>query len=179
MSTLVVKPKAPAPAAVIKDGTYPARLSNIKRFANTYGERIGFEFTIEGGGLSLENQALWLAGFGMMLAASIALGVLLVSLTGNLRICLSSAGVLVATSPAFSGFTFPLDAMGDFGRHWGLVLPITHYIELQQGQWMSGASLEAWAGQMLRLAAFTAGFLALGLPMMLKQIHDPKRWGRR
>jgi hypothetical protein len=50
MSTLVVKPKAPAPAAVIKDGTYPARLSNIKRFANTYGERIGFEFTIEGGG---------------------------------------------------------------------------------------------------------------------------------
>lgn len=47
--SLVVKPKAPAPAVLIQDGTYPAKLSNIKRFANTYGERIGFEFTIEGG----------------------------------------------------------------------------------------------------------------------------------
>lgn len=47
--SLVVKPKAAAPATLIKDGTYPARLSNIKRFANTYGERIGFEFTISAG----------------------------------------------------------------------------------------------------------------------------------
>jgi hypothetical protein len=46
---LVVKPKAATPAASIKDGTYPATLSNIKQFANTYGERIGFEFTIRGG----------------------------------------------------------------------------------------------------------------------------------
>lgn len=136
-------------------------------------------FSRLGGGLALAHQALWLAGLAMMFLASLALALLLVSLTGNLRICLSSAGVLVATSPAFSGFTFPLEAMGDFGRSWGLVLPITHYLQLQQGQWMSGASLASWAGQMLRLAAFTGGFLAIGLPMMLKQIHDPKRWGRR
>lgn len=44
-----VKPKAPAPAALIKDGTYRATVSNLKQFANTYGERIGFEFTIKGG----------------------------------------------------------------------------------------------------------------------------------
>ena len=44
-----VKPKAPAPATLIKDGTYRATVSNLKQFANTYGERIGFEFTIKGG----------------------------------------------------------------------------------------------------------------------------------
>ena len=44
-----VKPKAATPAAVIKDGTYRATVSNLKQFANTYGERIGFEFTIQGG----------------------------------------------------------------------------------------------------------------------------------
>ena len=44
-----VKPKAPAPATLIKDGTYRATVSNLKQFANTYGERIGFEFTIQGG----------------------------------------------------------------------------------------------------------------------------------
>ena len=44
-----VKPKAATPAASIKDGTYRATVSNLKQFANTYGERIGFEFTISGG----------------------------------------------------------------------------------------------------------------------------------
>ena len=44
-----VKPKAATAAAVIKDGTYRATVSNLKQFANTYGERIGFEFTITSG----------------------------------------------------------------------------------------------------------------------------------
>ena len=44
-----VTPRAATPAASIKDGTYRATVSNLKQFANTYGERIGFEFTISGG----------------------------------------------------------------------------------------------------------------------------------
>lgn len=44
-----VTPKAATPAASIKDGTYRATVSNLKQFANAYGERIGFEFTIKGG----------------------------------------------------------------------------------------------------------------------------------
>ena len=44
-----VKPKAATPAASIKDGTYRATVSNLKQFANVYGERVGFEFTIQGG----------------------------------------------------------------------------------------------------------------------------------
>jgi hypothetical protein len=46
---LKVTPKAATPAASVKDGTYRATVSNLKQFANTYGERIGFEFTIQGG----------------------------------------------------------------------------------------------------------------------------------
>ena len=44
-----VKPKAATPAASIKDGTYEASVTNITQFVNTYGDRIGFEFTIQGG----------------------------------------------------------------------------------------------------------------------------------
>lgn len=44
-----VKPKPATPAASIRDGTYRATVSNMKQFTNTYGERIGFEFTIQGG----------------------------------------------------------------------------------------------------------------------------------
>ena len=47
--TLVVKQKSAVAAAVIRDGSYKATLTSIKQFANTYGERIGFEFTISGG----------------------------------------------------------------------------------------------------------------------------------
>lgn len=46
---VVVKPKAPTASAAVKDGTYLADLSGIRQFANAYGNRIGFEFTIRGG----------------------------------------------------------------------------------------------------------------------------------
>ena len=45
----LVKQKEATPAASVKDGTYRATVTNLKQFVNTYGERIGFEFTIQGG----------------------------------------------------------------------------------------------------------------------------------
>ena len=47
--SILVKQNFPVVAVSIKDGTYRATVSNLKQFANTYGERIGFEFTIRGG----------------------------------------------------------------------------------------------------------------------------------
>jgi hypothetical protein len=47
--SFVVKPKPVTAPVVIRDGTYPATLSNVSQFANIYGERIGFEFTINSG----------------------------------------------------------------------------------------------------------------------------------
>ena len=47
--TMLVKTKPTTPAAALKDGSYKATLSNIKNFSNTYGQRIGFEFTVKGG----------------------------------------------------------------------------------------------------------------------------------
>jgi hypothetical protein len=46
---VIVKSNPLMPAALVKDGTYPAELTGIRQFANAYGERIGFEFTIKGG----------------------------------------------------------------------------------------------------------------------------------
>ena len=42
----MVKPKQEVPAALVRDGTYKANLTSIQKFANTYGERVGFEFTV-------------------------------------------------------------------------------------------------------------------------------------
>jgi len=46
---LVVKPKQAAQSASIKDGTYRAKLTNVKPFNNNYGPRVGFELSILGG----------------------------------------------------------------------------------------------------------------------------------
>lgn len=45
----VVKPKSKANTEVIADGSYPAQLSKVTQFNNAYGQRIGFEFTLNDG----------------------------------------------------------------------------------------------------------------------------------
>lgn len=45
---IVLKPKSAATATVVPDGTYKAALSKVTQFANAYGERVGFEFTLMG-----------------------------------------------------------------------------------------------------------------------------------
>jgi len=46
---ILIKPPTPKSPALVRDGTYPAILSDVHTFTNAYGERIGFEFTISGG----------------------------------------------------------------------------------------------------------------------------------
>ena len=48
---MVLKPKSEKQAAVVPDGTYKAALSKVTQFANAYGERVGFEFTLYGKGV--------------------------------------------------------------------------------------------------------------------------------
>lgn len=54
---IVVASKAAAPGAAIKEGTYAAILTGIKQFQNTYGQRIGFEFTIDSGEKVMRSTA--------------------------------------------------------------------------------------------------------------------------
>ena len=57
---VMVKPRAQSAAAVVPNGTYPARLTDITQFQNAYGDRIGFEFTLQGGdvdGLTVMRSA--------------------------------------------------------------------------------------------------------------------------
>ena len=46
---VIVRPKEQSKAAVVPNGTYPAKLTSIKQFENAYGERVGFEFTLQDG----------------------------------------------------------------------------------------------------------------------------------
>jgi ABC-2 type transport system permease protein len=121
--------------------------------------------------------ALWYAGIAMLMLASMAVAVLFVGATGNLRFALSLTGVCIATALAYSGFSFPRAAMDLPGRLWSALLPFTWYLPLQQGQWQSGADVAAWARSMGMLALFVAGPLALGWPLLARNARRPERWG--
>lgn len=45
----VVKPKSKETKVDVQDGSYPATLSKVTQFNNAYGQRVGFEFTLEDG----------------------------------------------------------------------------------------------------------------------------------
>jgi len=46
---VMLKPGRSTAAALVPNGTYPARLTAVKQFENAYGDRVGFEFTLQGG----------------------------------------------------------------------------------------------------------------------------------
>lgn len=46
---MIIKPKAQQPGQIVQDGTYPATLTEVKRFTNAFGDRLGFMFRIDGG----------------------------------------------------------------------------------------------------------------------------------
>lgn len=48
---MLLKPNPKTTAAVVPDGTYKATLSNVTQFENVYGQRVGFEFTLQGAGV--------------------------------------------------------------------------------------------------------------------------------
>ena len=47
---MLLKPKNTA-AAAVPDGTYKAELTKVTQFDNAYGQRIGFEFTLQAQGM--------------------------------------------------------------------------------------------------------------------------------
>ena len=122
---------------------------------------------------------LWIIAISALILISIAIAIMLVALTLNLRLALSMTGIYIATGLAFSGFSYPRAAMGPAAQAWGSILPYTHYLPLQQGQWLGGASASAWAQGMMPFMLFIAIPLLIGLPLLSRAVKQPERWGAR
>jgi len=125
------------------------------------------------------SLALWIVALAVLVIDSIAVAVMLVGLSKSLRLALSLTGIYVATGLAFSGFSFPRAAMSPLAHWWGGLLPFTHYLPVQQGQWLGGASASAWAQGMVPLLLFIAVPLLMGLPLLSRAVRQPQCWGAR
>jgi ABC-2 type transport system permease protein len=125
------------------------------------------------------SLALWIVAIAVLVIDSIAVAIMLVGLSKNLRLALSLTGIYVATGLAYSGFSFPRAAMSPAAQWWGGLLPFTHYLPVQQGQWLGGASASAWAQGMVPLLLFIAVPLLVGLPLLARAVRQPQCWGGR
>ncbi len=124
------------------------------------------------------HGGLWLGGWVVLTAACMGLGVFLAGLFGNLRMATSVASVVISPAFAYSGMTFPAEAMDGFASIWSHLLPLGHYLKLQTGQLAMGSSIAASLPHLLWLLPFV--FLPL---LVIKRwrrlLSDERLWGAR
>ncbi len=99
------------------------------------------------------SMALIVAGQSLFYAATACISTLLVAITRETATGLSASAVYAGSALAFSGATLPLEGGSLFARVWSAILPLTHYIALQMGQF-SGAYAAAALAPLACLAAY-------------------------
>lgn len=115
------------------------------------------------------------AGFAGLLAAYAGLGLLVLGLTGGLRMASSVAAFLTAPAFAFGGITFPLDAMPDAALAWSRLLPLTSFLQLQVEQTVRGAPWEASMPELAWLWGAAAAFGGAGALLLRRRIRAAQR----
>lgn len=131
-------------------------------------------------GMHIEGSLLAvLLGLLLLTTASMSLGVLLIALARNLRMALSLTGVYTAPAFAFAGQAYPLVAMPPAAQMLASTLPLTHWLDIQNQQWLAGAPLSTAWPSLLVLLLMTVLPLWLGLRLLQRSAFKQENWGAR
>lgn len=117
------------------------------------------------------SLALLLIGYGLMLAAYIGLGALMVAVTRDAAMALGAAAVYASSAMAFSGAFFPIDGAGMFARSWNAIQPYTWYAKLSAQQWQMGVP----PADSLHVLAILAAMAAVALTGALAALSFARR----
>lgn len=79
---------------------------------------------------------LLVVGQALLFAGTAGISSLLVAATGNISTGLSASAIYAGSALAYSGATLPLQGGSGFARVWSQILPLTHYIRMQMGQYL-------------------------------------------
>jgi len=114
----------------------------------------------------------------LFVSACQAVGMLIITLTANLRFSLSTAAFLASTAFIFVGVTFPAEGMPQLAKAWAEILPLTHYLKIFTNQAVRGGPA---IYDILPLTVL--GCFALFLPVfpvirMRVLMTNEKYWGR-
>ncbi|HZL11546.1 MAG TPA: ABC transporter permease [Prolixibacteraceae bacterium] len=105
------------------------------------------------------------------------LGVLIISLTANLRLGLSLASAYGMMALTFSGLTFPQFAMPDIASGFSYLFPFTYWVKIFISQAMRGEALIHALAPLAALVLFII-FSVSFLPRLKRRLKDPKYWGK-
>lgn len=101
--------------------------------------------------------ALYGASF-LFIVANLGLGLFISTLGRNQAQVTQTAFLFLLPNVLLSGFMFPREAMPDAARFFGLLLPLTYYLQLIRGIVLKGNGLTELWPQALALAGFAAAF---------------------
>lgn len=106
-------------------------------------------------GWPMHGEWIYLA-LGLLFAvfAGQAIGLLMFSITLNVTQAISLGAAYSAPAFAFVGITFPAESMPALAQFWRVLLPITHYMQLQIGQVNYAQGFDMVLPQLGALSAF-------------------------
>lgn len=126
-------------------------------------------------GLPAPGSPVTLAtGFILLVTSYTALGVCLAVWSPELRLAASLASLIAAPALAFSGISFPLDAMPLVARLVGSALPLTQFLHLQVEQVSEQAGYVVSLPRLGWLAGFTVAFGVVALPRLRWLLRHPQ-----
>lgn len=105
------------------------------------------------------------------------LGVLLITVTKNMRLALSLASGFTMLAITYTGFTFPFSGMPAMAMVAGKIFPITYWLNIFSGQSLRAENISNSFVQMLYLI----GFISLGgcfIPLLKDVLFNKKNWGK-
>lgn len=123
------------------------------------------------------SLALLLLAHLLALLAHASIGVVVVLGVRSLRLGLSIAGLFASPAFTYAGAGYPLMAMPLAAQAWAAMLPLTHLLRLQAGQWGMGAALSSAALDLVVLLAMAA-LPWLFVPRLLARCARADAWGR-
>jgi ABC-2 type transport system permease protein len=115
----------------------------------------------------------------LFVCAYLAVALLFVAWSANLRFATSTAALYSAPAFAFVGITFPAMGMPVVGRVWAALLPLTHYLQVFVDQTMRGALPASSVPSLAALTAFVVAAPAVSIWRMGVVATDQRYWGRR
>ena len=121
----------------------------------------------------------WLTGFMMekpladlrTVLASLGLGLFISTLVTRQAQAIQSSFFFLLPNVLLSGFMFPREAMPPLAAWIGLLLPLTHFLQIMRGIVLKGVGLEALWPQALALVGFSTLFITFSTLRFHKQLE--------
>jgi len=106
----------------------------------------------------------------LFIVASLGLGLFISTLVTRQAQAIQASVFFLLPNVLLSGFMFPREAMPNAAAAIGLILPLTHFLQIMRGIVLKGVGLEALWPQVLALVGFSALFITFSTLRFHKQI---------